>query len=132
MVTTLTSSRIRNWEEWCDKTCTFSSHSCPTHPDLPLVLPWYSLIPLLLDSILCQLCGNSEPTLPPNGCEKRHSIQPIVCHFHQLYDRSFGRFVGRETTRPGLARIVLDFMLWISVLAGVNQEQGRVSLLFDS
>ena len=33
----------------------------------------------------------------------------------------------RETTRPGLAMIVLDFVFWTSVLASVNQEQGRVS-----
>ena len=35
--------------------------------------------------------------------------------------------VTRETTRPGLAMIDLDFVFWTSVLASVNQEQGRVS-----
>ena len=34
--------------------------------------------------------------------------------------------MDRETTRPGLAMIVLDFVFWDSVLASVNQEQGRV------
>ena len=54
----------------------------------------------------------------------------IVCKDNKTFQTTYNDMliapVNRETTRPGLAMIVLDFVLRDSVLASVNQEQGRV------